>query len=68
MKSDKTLSKNLITSPIIFGSSFHSSYFSKFNEDKQHTAVLSFPSLSIPVGKVISLHKLEVLTVRFANL
>ena len=30
--------------------------------------ILSLPSLSIPVGKVISLHKLEVLTVRPANL
>jgi len=68
IKSDKTLSRNLMTSLIMSGSSFHSSYFSKFNEDKQHTAVLSLPSLSIPVGKVISLHKLEVLTVRFANL
>ena len=68
MKSDNTLSKNLITSLIISGSSFHSSYFSKFKDDKQHTAVLSLPSLSIPVGRVISLHKLEVLTVRFANL
>ena len=68
MKSDKTLSRNLITSLIILGSSFHSSYFSTFKEDKQQTAVLSLPSLSIPVGKVISLHKLEVLTVKFANL
>ena len=33
---------------------FHSSYFSKLTEDKQHTAVLS--SL---VGKVISVHKFE---------
>ena len=39
-----------------------------FKEDKQHTAVLSLPSLSTPVGKVISLHKLEVLTVSPASL
>ena len=44
------------------------SYFSKFKDDKQQTAVLSLPSLSIPVGKVISLHRLEVLTVRLASL
>ena len=41
---------------------------SKFNEDKQHTAVLSFPSLSIPVGKVISLQRFEVFTFRPASL
>ena len=46
----------------------HSSYFSRFREDRQHTAVLSLPSLSIPVGKVISLHKFDVLTVSPANL
>ena len=44
----------------MLGSSFHSSYFSIFKEDRQQTAVLSLPSLSIPVGRVISLHKLEV--------
>ena len=68
MKSVKTLSRNLITSLIMLGSSFHSSYFSRLREDKQQTAVLSLPSLSIPVGKVISLHRFEVLTVKFANL
>ena len=36
------------------GSFFHSSYFSKLTEDKQHTAVL----FSL-VGNVISVHKLE---------
>merc|ERR1711969_57054 len=50
IKSVKTLSKNLITSSIKSELFFHSSYVSKFNEDKQHTAVLSLPSLSIPVG------------------
>jgi hypothetical protein len=50
------------------GSSFHSSYFSKLSDDKQQTAVLSFPSLSIPVGKVISLHRFDVLTVKLASL
>ncbi len=68
MKSDKTLSRNLITSLTISGSSFHSSYFSKFNEDKQQTAVLSLPSLSIPVGRVISLQRFDVLTVKLASL
>ena len=68
IKSVRTLSKNLITSSIKLSSSFHSSYFSIFNEDKQQTAVLSLPSLSIPVGRVISLHKLDVLTVKPANL
>ena len=53
---------------IKFLSFFHSSYFSTFNEDKQQTAVLSLPSLSTPVGKVISLHKFEVLTVKTSNL
>ena len=52
----------------MFGSSFHSSYFSKFKDDKQQTAVLSLPSLSIPVGRVISLQRLEVFTVKFASL
>ena len=68
IKSVKTLSKNLITSSIKFLSSFHSSYFSIFNEDRQHTAVRSFPSLSTPVGSVISLHRFEVLTFNPANL
>ena len=68
IKSVRTLSKNLITSPIKFLSSFHSSYFSIFKDERQQTAVLSLPSLSIPVGKVISLHKFEVLTVNPANL
>ena len=68
MKSDKTLSKNLITSGIKFSSFSHSSYFSTFKDDKQQTAVLSLPSLSTPVGKVISLHKFEVLTVKPASL
>ena len=68
MKSVYTLSKNLITSLIKFLSSFHSSYFSEFKEDRQHTAVLSLPSLSIPVGKVISLHRFDVLTVKTSNL
>ena len=49
-------------------SSFHSSYFSIFNEERQHTAVRSFPSLSIPVGSVISLQRFEVLTFKPANL
>ena len=39
-----------------------------FNEDKQHTAVRSFPSLSIPVGSVISLQRFEVLTFNPASL
>ena len=39
-----------------------------FKDERQQTAVLSLPSLSIPVGKVISLHKFDVLTVRPANL
>jgi len=34
----------------------------------QQTAVLSLPFLSIPVGKVISLQRLEVLTVKLASL
>ena len=60
--------QNLIISSTKFLSSFHSSYFSIFSEDKQHTAVLSFPSLSFPVGSVISLHKFEVLTFNPASL
>ena len=44
------------------GSSFHSSYVSKFKLDKQHTAVLSLPKWSFPVGRVISAQRLDVLT------
>ncbi len=68
MNSLKILSKNLITSSKKFLSSFHSSYVSKFNDDKQQTAVLSLPFLSIPVGKVISEQRFEVLTVKPASL
>ena len=68
IKSVITLSRNLIISSINCLSSFHSSYFSKLRDDKQQTAVLSLPWLSIPVGNVISLHKFEVLTVSPASL
>src|SRR6056300_1683630 len=54
IKYSKTLSRNLTTSGMKLLSSFHSSYFSKLSEDKQHTAVRSSF-----VGNVISLHKFE---------
>ena len=53
MKKVSTLSKNLIRSEIKYSSSCHSSNFSKFTLDRQHTAVLS--SL---VGRVISEQRL----------
>ena len=54
MKCSKTLSSIRTKSSINNLLSFHSSKYSKFTEDKQHTAVLSFA-----VGNVISEHKFE---------
>ena len=54
IKNVKTLSKNLTTSGMNCLLPLHSSNFSKFKLERQHTAVRSSF-----VGKVISLHKLE---------
>ena len=40
-------------------SSLHSSQVSKFSETRQQTAVRSSPRWSMPVGSMISLHRLE---------
>src|SRR3978361_443340 len=45
-------------------SPFHSSQVSRLSDDRQHTAVRSAPRWSLPVGSVISLHRLEVETLR----
>ena len=49
-------------------SSFHSKKVSRLSDERQHTAERSPPSLSSPVGRVISLHKFDILTCRPASL
>ena len=50
------------------GRSFHSRKVSRLSEARQHTAVRSLPSLSSPVGRVISVHRFDILTFRLASL
>ncbi len=44
------------------GASHHSCQVSRLSDDRQHTAVRSSSRWSMPVGSVISLHRLEVET------
>ena len=53
-----------MTSSIRCGSSHHWSHVSTFMEARQQTAVRSLPLWSLPVGRVISLHRFEVETLR----
>ena len=64
MKSVSTLSSMRSTSSTKPGASFHWSQVSILSEDRQQTAVRSLPRWSMPVGRVISLHRLEVLTLQ----
>ena len=57
-----------MTSSMKSGWSFHSNQVSRFSDDRQQTAVRSLPCWSIPVGSVISLHRLVVLTSSPASL
>ena len=68
IKSCNTLSRKRIISSIKLGLFFHSLKVSIFKDDKQQTAVRSSPKWSIPVGRVISLQRLEVLTDKPASL
>src|SRR3546814_5315552 len=64
MKSCSTLSRKRRQSSTNSGCSFHSWKYSRFSDDRQQTAVRCWPCWSMPVGRVISLHRFEVLTLR----
>lgn len=68
MKFCSTLSKKRMTSAMKRGSSFHCIQVSRFSEERQHTAVRCSPCWSMPVGRVISEQRLEVLTSNPASL